>query len=264
MFDRLIHPTNCDMSEHRLNEVVIERPRTGWKTLSLKKLGGYYKELDRITKIATEDGLLSPYLIKPRDKTKRSSDHLSPLRQLLRSKVGQPWNDVYSELCQRLDIKSMTARHVRDHIWDYVELHVEMIEGVPYGKPTWGSWVRLDRTYRTQFYVHPETGILCEVEKVSRQPYKWSLQEQSRRRYGSTDIFTADRFRQYHKLNGIWYLITFELFPSGVSDADDLLLGRLNWLDAVHIYGCQAIYAVSKRQCNKKEIRWILEQLAKD
>lgn len=72
------------MSEHRLSEIVIERPRSGMR-ISLKKLKGFKKQLQKITEDASQDGLLSPYLIKPRNKSKYLSDHLGPLRRFLRA-----------------------------------------------------------------------------------------------------------------------------------------------------------------------------------
>ena len=93
--ERLLRLILNSMSEHRLSEIVIERPRSGMR-ISAKKLKGYRKELDQITQIATEDGLLNPYLIKTRQQSKWLSDHLGPLRKLLRSHVGQPWDQVSS------------------------------------------------------------------------------------------------------------------------------------------------------------------------
>ncbi|WP_242056621.1 MULTISPECIES: hypothetical protein [unclassified Nostoc] len=156
------------MSEHRLSEIVIERPRNGMR-ISLKKLKGFKKQLDKLTEEASQDGLLNPYLIKPRNKSKYLSDHLGPLRRFLRSKIGQPWNDVYSELCQRLKTNTMAGQHVIDHVWDYVERHVEIIDGSLYSQPERGYQIPLDGSYRDRFYIHPETGILCAVKKVPRK-----------------------------------------------------------------------------------------------
>jgi len=72
------------MSEHRLSEIVIERPRSGMR-ISLKKLKGFKKQLYKLTEDASQGGLLSPYLIKPRNKSKYLSDHLGPLRRFLRA-----------------------------------------------------------------------------------------------------------------------------------------------------------------------------------
>ena len=239
------------MSEHRLSEIVIERPRNGMR-ISLKKLKGFKKQLHKLTEEASQDGLLNPYLIKPRNKSKYLSDHLGPLRRFLRSKVGQPWNNVYSELCQRLKTNTMAGQHVISHVWDYVEQHVEIIDGVIYSKQRYR--IRLDISYRDRFYIHPETGILCAVEKVPRK---------QKRKQEQTDVVIIDDNRQYHKLNEIWYLITFEDFPPPPTDyVRDILKGLIHRSRAITYRG-RRIYAASKQQCNKREIRFILNQLSK-
>ena len=124
--------------------------------------------LNQLTEVASQDGLLSSYQIKVRKKTKYLSDHLGPLRRLLRSKVGQPWNDVYSELRQRLDRNTVTGLHVLSHLWDYVEQHVEMIDGVPYCKGTRHHGRQLGTGHRYEFYIHPETGILSLAKKIAK------------------------------------------------------------------------------------------------
>ena len=164
------------MSEHRLSEITIERPRGGMRR-SLRKMKGVRKRLNRLTQEAAEDGLLSPYLIKPYEKSKWLSDHLGPLRRFLRSHLGQPWNDVYSKLCRQLKTNTMAGQHVLSHVWDYVERHVEIVDGVPYCKARNGYRCQLDTFYREQFYVHPDTGLLCLVEKASKRKPKQETQD---------------------------------------------------------------------------------------
>ncbi len=239
------------MSEHRLNEIVIERPRGGTR-ISQKKLTGFKKELNKITQEASQDGLLSPYLIKSRKKTKWLSDHLGPLRRFLRSKVGQPWNQVYSELCQRLDRNTVTGQHVLDHVWDYVERHVELIDGIAYHKSEWKCGQPLGRGWRDDFYVHPETGILCLGPRIPWKPQK----PQPR-----TDVVILDDFRQYRLIDDIWYLITFKAFPCcNEVSVRDVLQGVITNKDAKTIKG-QRVYAAEKRQCNKKQIKLITSML---
>ncbi|QIR35805.1 hypothetical protein HCG51_02900 [Tolypothrix sp. PCC 7910] len=240
------------MSEHRLSEIVIERPRSGAR-IPLKKQTGYKKQLYKLTQDATEDGLFNHYLIKTRYKSKYLSDHLGPLRRLLRSKVGQPWNDVYSELCQRLDHNTMAGQHVIGHIWDYVERYVEIIDGIPYRKSHRGFELPLDWSNRDRFYIHPDTGILCAVEKAPRKQ-KQKTQE--------TDFIIIDNYHEYQKLNDIWYVITFGNFPQKPNhNTKDSLTGLTDIL--WHRYYGLPFYAVSKRQCSKKEIRVILKLLSK-
>lgn len=240
------------MSEHRWREIVIERPRHGMR-ISLKKQKGYRKQLDKLTQEASEDGLLSQYLIKPRNKSKYLSDHLSPLRRFLRSYVGQHWNTVYSKLCRRLERKTLAGQHVISHLWDYVERHVELIEGIPYRIPEWGTFSPLTSNYYEQFYVHPETGILCLAPRKPRQP------KQTRQQ---ADVVVIDDFHQYRKVKEIWYLITFEAFPPLPTElVRDVSHGLVSRQRAEMIKG-QKVYAVGKRQCNKKEIKQIMKQLA--
>ena len=239
------------MSEHRLSEIVIERPRSGMR-MSSRKLKGEKQRLRRLTQEATEDGLLSPYLIKPRQKSKYFSDHLGPLRRWLRSHVGQPWDAVYSKLCQQLDTSTLAGQHVLSHVWDYVERHVEIIDGVLYEKPEWGQFRPLESHYRDRFYVHPETGLLCLVEKKRRKSKPTP----------PTDVLAIDANHQYRQLKGIWYRVTFAEFPAICIDpVIDILRGQVSAQNAEYIAG-RRVYAVSKQQCNKKEIRLIKNQLA--
>jgi hypothetical protein len=231
------------MSEHRLSEIVIERPRGGYR-ISYKKITGTKKFLHQLTQEATEDGLLTTYLLKPRHRTKHLSDHLGPVRRLLRSKVGQPWDQVHSELCQRLDGKTMAGRHVLDHVDNYVAKHVEIIDGEPYRKPEgWYSWRILGNYWRDEFYVHPDTGILCLAKK---RDHKAQSQPD--------DVIYLDREHRYQKIDHVWYYVTLA----------DLPVDQLMW-DVVQKRLVQSRspgsqYAIVKHQCNKRDLKSLRRQ----
>ncbi len=234
------------MSEHRLNEIVIERPRHNKRNqISLKQVTGYKKALQKLTEEASEDGLLRPYLIKRRQPI-FFSDHLGPLRRLLRSKVGQPWDVVYSELCRRLDSNTVTGRHVISHVWDYVERHVVFIDGLPYAKSY--QKFSLRNAWRLCLYVHPETGILCLAPSAPADPPK-----------KPDDVVVIDNYHQYRKLDGVWYFITFQDLPAG-----EKVRKRKNTAGAEPAWDdwYSQIYKIVKRQCGKKEIKSILKRLA--
>jgi hypothetical protein len=237
------------MSEHCLSEIVIERPRHGMRCSS-RRLKGVRKELDRLTEVASEDGLLSPYLIKTRHKTKSLADHLGPLRRLLRSKVNQPWNEVYHELCQRLDSSTLTGQHVISHLWNYVEKHVELIEGIPYRKVAFYRNRRLGSGYHDEFYIHPDTGLLCLAER-SPKPVPPKL----------TDRIVIDDYHQYRKLDDVWYLITFADLPIYTLCWDVLLKTAITPDIAYRKYG-RLIYASRKIQCNKRLLKVVYARLA--
>ncbi len=250
------------MSEHRLGEVVIERPRAGLR-ISLRKLTGYKKALQKITDEATEDGLLRPYLIKSRQlvlRTKYFSDNLGPLRRWLHSKVGQSWDDVYSELCQCIEIRTLSGQHILFHIWQLVERNVVLIDGVPYSDRCYKYIQRHQLGYwRDVLYVHPHTGILCIAKKVPKElPKK------------RDDLLVIDSYHEYRKLNDIWYLIKLQELPENELVRDVVLKVTLCRSTesgkyssrALHEYG-REVYAVRKRQCSKTEIKLITKKVSK-
>lgn len=240
------------MSEHRLSEIVIERPRGG-RRISLKRQQGFKKQLDQLTEEASQDGLLRPYLIKPRNKSKYLSDHLGPLRRLLRSQVGQPWNQVYSQLCQRLDRSTMAGRHVLDHVWDYVERHVELIDGIPHHKSRRPYQIVTGGGYRLQLFVHPETGILCDSKDFSPV-----LEVEAAQPKSPSDQLKIDDLHQYRQIDGVWYLITFQAVPT-TKFVFDLLHRTLVKPGFKGYY--DRLYAAHKRQCNKREVKMIQARL---
>lgn len=226
------------MSEHRLAENVIERPRGGMR-ISSRKVKGQKIALIQLTEEASTDGLLSPYLIKPRRKTKSFSDCLGPLYQWLQSHVGQYWDDVYSKLCKILDTTTLSGQHIVSHVWGYVERNAELIDGVPYAKNSGSHPLPLGYWYK-RLYVHPETGILCIAERIRKAPQK-----------KPDDFLLVDAYHYYKKIDGLWYAIELaDLEPLGANTKK--------------FPGQQHKYIASKRQCNKKQIKFIKEQMAKN
>lgn len=236
------------MSEHRLGSIVIERPRNGMRIRG-KKITGYKKALDKLTQTATEEGLLRPYLIKPWKRTKYFSDNLSPLKRWLRSQLGQPWDNVYSQLRQKIETRTLCGQHLLFHLWGFVERDVELINDVPYRRGQLhplGYW-------RDEFYIHPETKILC----VARKPLKPKPQKPK-------GLIQIDSYHQYRQLDEIWYLISFKPIAYKETVTDILLHKKLTYQTATEVYAGQNIYAAHKRHCTKKEIKQILKQLAQN
>lgn len=245
------------MSEHRLNEIVIERPRVGG---GFKNPPGYKKRLQKSNyEERTKESLRRHW--KEHGAYKSFSDHLAPLRRLLRSKVGQHWDDVYSELCQRLNRNSVTGQHVISHIWDFVERDVELIEGIPYRKTRGKSWAFFYNSREKaepplgvrgdQLYIHPENGILC----LAKKPAKITPKKQD-------DLLVVSHFKKYQKINDIWYLVTYEDIPlmSPVTDVVSKLTVKRSPYSPEEL----KLYAARKRQCSKREIKFILQQLTKN
>src|SRR6266536_5431986 len=129
-------------------KVIVERPRLCGYAWNKPK--GYRRQLRRLD----GEGLPVREGIKARwqNQTKSLNEHLGPLRRYLDSQVGRPWDKVFAEICAHINRNSAVQNHVRDHIADYVTVHVLLIDGVPcngagdwhYGKPLhemgWRPW----------------------------------------------------------------------------------------------------------------------------
>lgn len=230
------------MSEHRLDELVIERPRSGMR---LSSTYGFRKTVPLNDYEHPDYETFQPRLIKPK-RTKHFSDHLGPLRRYLYSHVGEPWNDVYSDLCQRLTTQTLSGQHILSHVWFFVERYVEMVDGLPYHKASsrWGRWVDRPLGYwRTELYVHPDTGLLCEAKPLPPAP-----------KPTNPDLRVIDRYHQYQRIQGVWFSIHFQAFGSHLTRFDLLQRTIITHSEAVKLYG-HALYVSQKRQCSKKELK---------
>jgi hypothetical protein len=58
------------------------------------------------------------------DYTKSLNENLAPLLRFLRSRRGRRWDDVFSEICARLDTGSTVKMHVRMHLEDLVMVRI--------------------------------------------------------------------------------------------------------------------------------------------
>ncbi len=245
-----------------MSEVLIERPRYGhalryprawtrnrWTTTDddhgprVEAMGGFYRE-------------------------KNFDDHLGPLRRYLQSNVGRPWSKVRSEMAEHLRPASTVQRHVMEHVWGFVierTWHDEA--GVlwgsdPYGRPTivGGAWSR-----RSQFYVHPKTGLLLRAPMTPRKRKKDRRQAEV-----DPNVRWVSPRLQHRKIDGIWFEV--ELAPLPESTRSPWSLGPPVWDVAarrlVRRRGLvwndphsmadewrQGRYASAMRQLSRKEIR---------
>jgi hypothetical protein len=270
------------MSEHRLDRITIERPRRGGhgKPKRLRRLAQdntrFVEPLD-----GADLGDLETYELDVLDNLPRQisgrkeaqhagnhkylTDNLKPLERYLHKQVGRPWDKVYSELCKRLDRSTVSGMHVFSHIHQFVKGFIEPGKDSYYsyqiifeqiGKRMvphlyGGGWQ--NRPLYNVLFIHPSTGILTLAKpKVAVKP----LVEQ-------VDMNGV----HYRKVDGAWYEVCFRKFPEmpaygGQVSVLDAFADRQITLDeASQRYG-KRVYAESKRQCSKHEIRAILKTLS--
>ena len=181
---------------------------------------------------------------------------LKPLRRYLTSQVGRVWDDVYSDLCGDATIGGgELVYEMRRWIDFIVELNVQMIDGKPY----------TDRGFEIsgcgwrELWVHPETGILMMSEK-RRYRYR-----RPRKIFEQHDLGNG---RRAVKLNGIWYEVELKPIPTAPENHEDcpvdVIFGEKvirhsrYWHEGIGKFKAEwgsAVYAASKLQMNKREIR---------
>jgi hypothetical protein len=232
-------------------KVIVERPRVGSRASHKGK--GYARRLQR----CPADELPRREPIKVRSGgTKVLNEHLAPLRRFLHGCAGEPWNDVFAEICERISRNSAVQDHVRDHVPDYVALHVVLRDGVPcwgegrlYGEPLTSGYTR------QELYVCPVSGLLKRLPpRIGRH---------GRRKVPAPPLGEVVRLgedRQFRWMDGAWHLIELKPFPARPWEdpGHDVVLGRpvarLTLPEVRRAYG-RNVYAAAKRRLGNKEVR---------
>lgn len=94
---------------------------------------------------------------------KEFNDYLRPLWRFIDKQVGRLWDDVYSEICENINLDSTTRRHVREHVDRHVIVHVTFNE---HGDPcSRNGYYGLRELHKGALYKDPTDGIL------KRAPY---------------------------------------------------------------------------------------------
>ena len=181
---------------------------------------------------------------------KELSDYLSPLYRYLDKQAGRPWDDVWSEISQRLDFRSVLGFHVKSHIDQHVSRHVRMIGDRAHEIARFapGGWAPV-----YGMYVDPDTSLLkrgCRWKawrNANGQPvtpaWKVNKYEALRR--------IVDERAQIHFHEGQWYEVTLGARP----DPETVDVLRTPTEDLEKRYGRKGVAAISKRQISRREKR---------
>src|SRR5581483_4881087 len=199
-----------------MSKVITERPRWGhWMTS--RKAGGRIALRDADNEYEDQPKRL-PISWGSQSKTggKDFSDLLGPLRRYLRRNVGRPWDKIFSELKMHLDDRSVTGRHVFQHIKH------EVRQDCFIGKD--GKVYNHSRRFREPalvygFYVHPRTGLLRWKEGNYWKELRKKQREESR----DTASIRIDETRWYKKENGIWYIAEYAECESRTGDGKPII-----------------------------------------
>lgn len=220
-----------------MNKVVTERTRYGGK-------GGSRRTYEKVSlprekrSFKGVDVDLRPKHESMRKKhrvngdSKEFSDLLGPLEGYLFSKVGEPWNDVWSDICKVLKGNSLQADHIKGHV-------KQMVGGIPHsGECSFDEedWFVPSERYGGRYVYVDEGGILCKKEGAGYRREKVVFHY-----YRESDTI------EYHKLNGAWFRVEI-----GSEDKERRWQG---WGGYWHTRGYTDYYHISKKALSKKDIK---------
>ncbi|MBX9685882.1 MAG: hypothetical protein K2X27_04215 [Candidatus Obscuribacterales bacterium] len=118
------------------------------------------------------------------------------LKNFLNSRLGQPWDEVYSEICQVNRLDNFNQWELRREIDRLVETKVILVDGKP--KDPSGLCLFSD------FWVEPKSGLLMGVEDTPRPKWK--------RQFIFPQVF-VDAWTRYVKVDDIWYEVRLAPIP---------------------------------------------------
>lgn len=198
---------------------------------------------------------------------KELNENLSPLRRYLRAQTGRPWDKVFADISLSLRSDSTVQQHVRDHLFDFVGVHVmeaggRLLASSPrrfreQPRPLDEGWF--------EFYVDPRTGIL----RVNLHRRSWRTRWRLAQRERAAEVQTRRRvvapLIQLHKLRGCWFEVRLARHigrlpagrwspADGYTPLDAVIDAGMSGLDRETLYGRGDVYAVSKQQLGKRDL----------
>lgn len=198
------------------------------------------------------------------------SENLNPLYGFVRKNAGRRWDDVYSELCQAFDMRSVINQHILIHLFQYVEKETRIGDdgNVCYlhiGYSSDSEWEPIYKSY-SEYYVHPITNILTQNDRKTRRQ-EWKETKERKKAEELKVKRVINNTLELHKINNCWFEVKFETID-GTQEEKEIMNPwqkrpsrimttvfpyRLDVLRNSHI--AEARVAVSKRQLSHRELR---------
>ena len=161
------------MSTKDLSKTIIEGGRANSNKYERRhshaEQRGHEKEY--LQNIKNDPESADDFSIKEKRKVyKQFSDKLSATYRWMDSKVGQKWDDVYSEIMVKFDTRTTAGRHVvHDHL-------LSNVTDTRSGRDRYGYIAANKESYSTRspYYFVDVDGILRKNDKRSRTKYFWA------------------------------------------------------------------------------------------
>jgi len=192
-------------------KVIVERARRGSHTGP----GHYFRAAKRFTldeDLEVTDKFVGRKLAMNSRKYgayKDLNENLSPLRRFLHSRLGHRWDDVYSEICEHINVNSTVQQHVLGHIEDFIEIKTYFEDGRIYYVDRYSdrNLVEYTNYYRRiggLLYVHPVTGLIT-LEKTSGLKTSWGLKREEVARKIRESERRINKYLCFKRENGLWF-----------------------------------------------------------
>lgn len=234
-----------------MERILVGRPRVGGRG---SKGPGRGKDSRNMEDLPTKEGMKQRW---KKGELKSLNENLSPFYRYLDKQVGRPWDEVYSEIRERINTHSAVQLHILQHLETHVDLHVVLDkDGTPY-RQTGASWYDHEVF---GLYVCPKSGLLKENKaKPWRQktlvPNYLTIDGkhyfESEHGWFEIELIKVERrwIRNPTKEFGRRYSVVSE-----DTYWDALSKKMLTVPDLYDFYG-RSVRCVSKRPLNKKEIK---------
>jgi hypothetical protein len=247
-------------------KVVIERPRMIKGDSAYKADGRRYRNCeDTPHRISMKRGYRQH---------KWLNENLAPMKRFLLAQAGRPWDKVFSELSQGIDLRNTVQAHIFAHIEDFVALHPILV-GDDVMVFEWNKLVPLAKS-RAMLFVHPRTGLLLinRVAAIHQRKAKEARQQAAAQALRWTKTLPDGRLAQV--IDGQWFTLTLVPLPLCTCQrkGSDPVCCDARAFDVVHkkwfcrqrsfaldrAYGKEGFYAQAKQQISAKQKRqWQLE-----
>jgi hypothetical protein len=188
--------------------------------------------------------------------------------------VGRPWDKVFSEISAGIDRRNTVQQHIHQHIDDFIAIRVGVRNERLIDLGSLSSY--RSGELRQELYVDPRTGLI----RVNKQYRAWHREIDERREHERAQLVARRRILNDRtvllRLDDLWFEITLAELPVGrvierrvdgqcnkriVYDRrHDVVLRRevMLYMDSQErerLYGSAGLYAVSKRQLSKREMK---------
>lgn len=236
-----------------MDRILVGRPRVGGR---IPKGTGRGKDSRDLEDLPTKESMKDRW---KKGDLKSLNENLAPFYRFLCKQVGRPWNDVYSEIRERINAKSAVQLHILQHLEQYVEKYVEYGEdGVP-RKKSFYSYISSEVD---GLYVCPDTGLLKEHrrERYRHNPRKPNYvtidgKNYIRSEHGWFEIELTRAERSWMR-NPQWGKQKGQPYSILVSDGQwDALHKKMMSISELNDFYGRDVRCVSKRPLNKKEIK---------